>query len=591
MKTSAGFKISIGHLRTHPLLAITSLISLLLTGVAEGVGMGMIVPVLSTLANEPGSDIFTITVGRVFNWFGVEFTGQNLLIVFIAALTARFMLQATQMYISRRLTSTISHEMRQQAYLGIMHSSLNYTQKRKIGDVVASIFTSSQEAGAAIQDLFDIMIGVMFCSIYLALNLALSMELTLIAMALIAFISLLIWPRFRYSLKIGEVQKELTDEITTFLIDKLSGMKTIKTFMLSDTFKSTFDDISYRYQTMAIKTQINRIITNLSLEPLISYLAIGLSIYAFTVLDMSLALLGSFFIILFRMVPQIRLATNGWLEFVNRIAHFDHIEGLVKFAPTTEPLDGHQIISELESGIDISKLTFVHPKSKIPALRNINLQIPSRSFFALVGESGGGKSTLIDLILRHHRPTEGVIKIDEYNLNDVQIESWRNLVAVVDQDSHLFNDTVANNIRFGRIDASDEDIRSAAKLAHAAEFIEAMPNGYDTIVGDRAVRISGGQRQRIALARALIRDPSVLILDEATSSLDSESERIIQDAIFALSKKITIIAIAHRLSTVRYADSIVMFKDGEIVGQGTHDELVVTNPLYQSYVKRQFAEV
>lgn len=577
-------------LQSHPVLSMLSIASLMLTALAEGVSMGMIVPILSTLAGEGGDNIFSSTVGSITEYIGIEYNAKNLLIVLLVALTTRFAMQACQMYISRRLVSTVSYEMRQRSFSGIMDASLGYIQGRKIGDVVASIFTSSLQAGGAIENIFNIIIGIAFCGIYLTLNLILSVELTLTALALVGVVTIIILPRFRYSVKVGQQQKHLTDEITTFLIDKVSGMKTAKSFMLASWFQNAFDTVSGRYRVVEIKTQINRIFTNLSLEPLISYLAIGLSVYAYTVLDMSLALIGSFFIILYRMMPQLRQVVNGWLEFVNRIEHFAHIEELIEVAPTSEPGDGAREIGELTTNIEINKLTFVHPKAEVPALRDVSLNIPAKSFCALVGESGGGKSTLIDLILRHHRPTSGRIEVDGVNLNDLRIESWRNLVSVVDQDSHLFNDTIANNIRFGRADASDAEIREAAKLAHAADFIDAMPNGYDTVVGDRAVRVSGGQRQRIALARALIRNPSILILDEATSALDSESERIVQDAIFALSKKVTIIAIAHRLSTVRHADNIVMFKDGQIVGQGSHDQLVASNTLYQSYVKRQFSE-
>lgn len=586
----SGLRLVLRLLKTHPVLSMLSLISLLLTAIAEGVSMGMIVPILSKLAGDGGDNIFSDTVGNMAAYFGIEFNAQNLLLILLVALTTRFAMQACQMYVSRRLISTISYEMRQRSFSGIMGASLSYSQSRKIGDVVASVFTSSLQAGGAIDNIFNIVIGLAFCGIYLTLNLILSVELTVIALSLVAFVTIVILPRFRYSVKIGQEHKNLTDEITTFLIDKLDGIKTVKTFMLSERFENAFDKVSDRYRTMDIKTQINRIFTNLSLEPLISYLAIGLSVYAYTVLDMSLALIGSFFIILYRMMPQLRQVVNGWLEFVNRIEHFSHIETLSNDAPLTEPDDGSVDIERLSSGIQMNDLTFVHPKSTAPAVNDVSLNIPALSFCALVGESGGGKSTLIDLLLRHHRPTKGHISVDGINLNDARIGSWRKLVAVVDQDGHLFNDTIANNIRFGCEDASDDEVRDAAQRAHAAEFIEAMPDGYDTVVGDRATRLSGGQRQRVTLARALIRKPAVLILDEATSALDSESERIIQDAIFALSKKITIIAIAHRLSTVRHADKIVMLKDGQIIGQGTHDELVASNTLYQSYVMRQFSE-
>lgn len=583
-----GLRSAMKYMRGHSLLSSVTFCLLLLTAIAEGISMGMIIPVLGTLTDEKSSNIFSDNIEAGINAIGIEYTAQNLIIILLVALTFKFTLQALQMYTTRRLTATITHEMRLASFNGIMSSSLSYAQKRKTGDTVASIFTSSQEAGAAIQNIFDIMIGCIFCLVYLGLNLAISAELTSVALGLIAIITILLLPRFRYSLRVGREHKEQTDNLTTFLIDKISGIKSVKSFNLNNHFAGQFDSISEKYRGIAIRTQINRIISNILLEPLVSYLAIGLSIYAFVVLDMPLAILGSFFIILYRMVPQLRLASNAWLEFVNRTAHFTHIEELTENAVQSEPTDGTHQISSLEKGICLQNVTFAHDTSDAPTITDVSFDIPAKGFIALVGESGGGKSTLIDLLLRHHRPGLGAIQVDGIDLQDISIKSWRGIVSVVDQDSHLFNDTISNNIRCGRLDASDADIREAAKLANASGFIDAMPQKYETVVGDRAVRVSGGQRQRIALARALVRKPQLVILDEATSALDSESERVVQEAISSLAEKVTIVAIAHRLSTVREADNILMVQSGRLIGQGSHDTLMADCPEYRMYVEQQF---
>jgi len=585
-----GLRSAISYMRRHPLLSGITFCLLLLTAVAEGVSMGMIIPVLATLTDEESSNVFSENIESAITTFGIEYSAQNLVTILLVALTFKFALQALQMYATRRLTATVSHEMRLASFNGIMSSSLSYAQKRKTGDTVASIFTSSQEAGAAIQNIFDIMIGCIFCIVYLILNFTISAELTSVALGLIAVITILLLPRFRYSLRIGREHKEQTDNLTTFLIDKISGIKSVKSFTLNNHFAGQFNGISEKFRTIAIRTQINRIISNILLEPLVSYLAIGLSIYAFTVLDMPLAVLGSFFIILYRTVPQLRLASTAWLEFVNRTAHFTHIKELTDNAVLSEPNDGTKQISRLDKGIRLQNVTFAHDASDAPTISDISFDIPAKGFVALVGESGGGKSTLIDLILRHHRPNSGKISVDGNDLQDLSINSWRGIVSVVDQDSHLFNDTIANNIRCGRLDASDEDIREAATLANASIFIDAMSQKYETVVGDRAVRVSGGQRQRIALARALVRKPQLVILDEATSALDSESERVVQEAISSLAQKVTIVAIAHRLSTVREADNILMIQNGRLIGQGSHDSLMSDCPEYRMYVEQQFLD-
>lgn len=585
-----GLRSAIRYMRRHLMLSCVTFCLLLLTAAAEGVSMGMIIPVLAKMTGDESSNIFSENVEAGITALGIGYTAQNLVIILLVALTFKFAMQALQMYATRRLTATVSHEMRVASFSGLMSSSLSYAQSRKTGDTVASIFTSSQEAGAAIQNIFDILIGCIFCVVYLGLNLAISAELTSVALGLIGIITILLMPRFRYSLRVGSEAKDQTDKLTTFLIDKIGGIKSVKSFNLGTYFTGQFGDLSEAFRGIAIRTQINRIISNLLLEPMVSYLAIGLSVYAFVVLEMPLAVLGSFFIILYRMVPQLRLASTAWLEFVNRTAHFKHLEELVENAGRSEPRNGKKVIASLGKGIRLRNVTFAHDATDAPTISDVSFDIPAKGFVALVGESGGGKSTLIDLILRHHRPNNGVIEIDGDDLQSLDVKSWRDIVSVVDQDSHLFNDTIANNIRYGRLDASESEIREAAKLANASTFIEAMPNKYETVVGDRAVRVSGGQRQRIALARALVRKPQLVILDEATSALDSESERVVQEAIATLAQKVTIVAIAHRLATVREADKIVMIQDGRLIGEGKHEDLMETCSQYKLYVSQQFLD-
>lgn len=585
-----GLRSAIRYMRRHLMLSCVTFCLLLLTAAAEGVSMGMIIPVLAKMTGDESSNIFSENVEAGITALGIGYTAQNLVIILLVALTFKFAMQALQMYATRRLTATVSHEMRVASFSGLMSSSLSYAQSRKTGDTVASIFTSSQEAGAAIQNIFDILIGCIFCVVYLGLNLAISAELTSVALGLIGIITILLMPRFRYSLRVGSEAKDQTDKLTTFLIDKIGGIKSVKSFNLGTYFTGQFGDLSEAFRGIAIRTQINRIISNLLLEPMVSYLAIGLSVYAFVVLEMPLAVLGSFFIILYRMVPQLRLASTAWLEFVNRTAHFKHLEELVENAGRSEPRNGKKVIASLGKGIRLRNVTFAHDATDAPTISDVSFDIPAKGFVALVGESGGGKSTLIDLILRHHRPNNGVIEIDGDDLQSLDVKSWRDIVSVVDQDSHLFNDTIANNIRYGRLDASESEIREAAKLANASTFIEAMPNKYETVVGDRAVRVSGGQRQRIALARALVRKPQLVILDEATSALDSESERVVQEAIATLAQKVTIVAIAHRLATVREADKILMIQDGRLIGKGKHEDLMETCSQYKLYVSQQFLD-
>jgi subfamily B ATP-binding cassette protein MsbA len=287
---------------------------------------------------------------------------------------------------------------------------------------------------------------------------------------------------------------------------------------------------------------------------------------------------------------------------------YSPVKWLTKFPSTVQPglAAAERIFEFLDAPIDINDapgavpftgvraaITFeqVHfeYESSRPVLQDINVRVPAGSVIALVGPSGAGKSTLVDLVARFYDPTRGRVVIDDVDLKNFQIQTLRSGLGVVSQDTILFHDTVRNNIAYGLGAVAAADIERAARAANAHEFIQALPDGYDTVLGERATRLSGGQRQRIAIARAILRDPPILILDEATSALDSESERLVQDAMEHLLAGRTVFVIAHRLSTIRHADQILVLQSGRIVQSGRHEELLSQGGLYQHLYRLQFA--
>ena len=247
--------------------------------------------------------------------------------------------------------------------------------------------------------------------------------------------------------------------------------------------------------------------------------------------------------------------------------------------------NGHRRFTNLQRGIEFVSVDFGYG-GESPVLQNITLTIPKGQTVALVGASGAGKSTLADLIPRFYDPTEGDIRLDGMSLREFDITSVRQRIAIVSQDTFIFNTSVRNNIAYG-IDVEDAEVMAVAQLANAVQFIEDLPEGLDTVLGDRGVRLSGGQRQRIAIARALLRNPEILILDEATSALDSVSERLIQASIEELSVGRTVIAIAHRLSTIMRADKVVVLEQGQIIEQGTYQELLAQRGKLWNYHQMQ----
>jgi subfamily B ATP-binding cassette protein MsbA len=318
---------------------------------------------------------------------------------------------------------------------------------------------------------------------------------------------------------------------------------------------------------------------------------VGMIILAFTSLvsngTLQVASLLTFFFVLFRFIPFVQ-DINGTRAFLSTLhGSANNIKNLLKTDDKNYFQNGHIKFKGLKTSINLVGVDFGYGDENL-VLHNITLTIEKGKMTALVGASGAGKTTLADLIPRFYNATEGNVYIDETDIRLFEINSLRSQIAVVSQDTFIFNTSVWQNIAYGTPEATNEQIQEAAKLANALEFILEMPQGFNTQLGDRGVRLSGGQRQRIAIARALLRNPEILILDEATSALDSLSERLIQDSLEKLSVGRTVIAIAHRLSTISKADKVVVLEAGRIVEQGKYEELLGRQGKLWEYHQMQY---
>jgi subfamily B ATP-binding cassette protein MsbA len=287
-----------------------------------------------------------------------------------------------------------------------------------------------------------------------------------------------------------------------------------------------------------------------------------------------------YLVILYSVINPLKEFSKAFYNIPLGLASMDRVDMILKAEnPIKEPAQPLPLQS-FERGISFRDVTFGYDPKR-PVLKHINMEVPKGKTIALVGQSGSGKSTLVDLVPRYHDLLSGELLIDGKNVRDVSLHSLRSLIGNVNQEAILFNDTFYNNITFGVEHATMEQVIEAAKIANAHDFIMETPDGYNTMVGDRGGRLSGGQRQRISIARAILKNPPILILDEATSALDTESERLVQEALERLMKSRTTIAIAHRLSTIKNADEICVMHEGEIVERGTHEELLALGGYYK----------
>jgi subfamily B ATP-binding cassette protein MsbA len=376
--------------------------------------------------------------------------------------------------------------------------------------------------------------------------------------------------------KAGKISAETVirnNEYQVAAVESLSGIQVIKSFLLegvrSQEFRSKAGDVA-EIEFQQNRNQARMIV----LQEIVFFSLIGGIVYVgVSLLDISIAVIVALLFVLYRLMPRV-LALNTFRQSV--------AESLVKVHAVSIAMEKPAVISVISgttpfqgfhAGIELKDVSFSY-NGGANVLEGVGFSINKGEMTAIVGASGAGKSTLIDLILRNFDPVNGAISVDGINLREFDLSTWRQAIGVVSQDVFLFNETVEYNIGLDRPDVTAEQIRTAAERAYADEFIREMPHGYETKIGDRGLNMSGGQRQRIALARAIVQTPEILILDEATSSLDSESERLIQNYMNEIRGTCTQVVVAHRTATIRDADKIVVLEDGKVVEEGDWDHLI-----------------
>jgi ABC-type multidrug transport system fused ATPase/permease subunit len=375
---------------------------------------------------------------------------------------------------------------------------------------------------------------------------------------------------------------EAGKELNARLIESLYGMRLIKTFSREDHEQRRFTVLNAREVHPKIMLRANGALHNFT-DGIVALTALCLIVYiSLTVWDLRGTLILVYLASVQRVFPILLAINKDRVQLSADLPAVASVVVLTDAARRSAMPNGSVHKSTFDSDIVFDGVEFGYDAAR-PVLHDIHLRIRKGETVAVVGESGAGKSTLMHLLLRLYDPTSGAIRIDGVDLRRMDLASWHALVSVVSQDTFIFNDTVLENIRYGRLDATDEEIRRAAARAHAAEFIEELEDGFQTVVGDRGVKLSGGQRQRIAIARAFLRNSQVLLLDEATSSLDSVTEKLIEESTRELARNRTTIIIAHRLSTIRTADRILVMHRGEVVEEGPHDVLLLTGALYRRY--------
>ncbi|NND76675.1 MAG: ABC transporter ATP-binding protein [Flavobacteriales bacterium] len=494
------------------------------------------------------------------------------------------------LYFLAPIRNGISRDLRKDMYHRILSLPISYFNEEKKGDLLARTSNDVKEVEHSIMGSLEMLFRDPFAIIIsLVVLLMISPSLTLFSLLLLpvgALIISLLKKTLRNTSRKGQ---DKLGELLSRLEETLGGMRIIKAFNAEKEMEKQYANINEDYFKISNKIYRSSDLASPMSEFLGSLVMIILVWYGGSlVLGSNSELDGEefmgFIIVFSQILRPVQAIANAWSHIMKGAASLDRIEELIAEKPTILDVKDATEISDLKNSISFNEVTFSYDKETV--LKGINFELQKGKAIALVGGSGGGKSTIADLVPRFYDVGTGSITIDGKDIRSIKVSSLRSVFGIVTQESILFNDTVFNNIAFG-VKASQKEVEAAAKTANAHDFIVKLPNGYHTEIGERGSKLSGGQRQRLSIARAILKNPPILILDEATSALDTESEKLVQEALNNLMENRTSLIIAHRLSTIQHADEILVLKEGEIVERGDHNTLFNANGIYRKLCDMQ----
>src|SRR3989344_3240948 len=520
-------------------------------GLLEGIGINAIIPLFSFLTGSSsfGNDFISQFIKSGFDLVGIKFT------------------------------TNYSARLRKQLFTKMTNADWGHLLKQKLGHLDTLLITNVRYSESLFQCLSQSVTVISGLTMYVLVALNISVPITILTSVLGFFIFILFKPLLDRTRMLSNKLENLNREIAHFINEHVTGMKTVKATLSEEKVVKRGSDLFDAQKRYTIRALLYGILPDSLLQPIGLMYVLVIFAFAYKTPNFSLAALAAVVYLIEKMFIYIQ-QLQKLMQSINE--YIPYLESVIRYE--NEAVESREIsegVSQVsfKDSIEFKNVKFSYDGGK-NIFNNLNLKIKQGEMVGIIGPSGVGKTTIVDLILRFFKPTSGTITIDGQNIADIKLKKWRTEIGYISQDIFLLNDSIANNIKFYNEEVSDQDIESAAKMENIFDFVNSTSNKFQTVIGERGIMLSGGQRQRIIIARVLAGHPRILILDEATSSLDNESEREIQNVIDNLKGTITVIIIAHRLSTVKNVDKLVVLGDGEVQEEGSPEELLSDGDSY-----------
>jgi subfamily B ATP-binding cassette protein MsbA len=557
----------------------------LVTAVLEGVGLSFILPIVEIVQAEnpvAEADGLMAAFVTVYQTLGIPFTLGFVVVGVAVVLTVRYTMSFVVAWFREALRTYYIRDLQMRAFRSTLDARIEYFDEEGSDDILNAIVTQTNYAGMAINRGVRLTQTLFISLAYLLIALFIAPSLTVFALIVLGGLTVLLRNVVEPGYEVGELVAEANEKRQEAVQAGTQGIRDIRIFGLADELYQDFMDAINQFTDSRIKLRRNEAAINNFYNLGVAISVFVLIYLALTFANLSVGALGMFLFAMFQLGPKVSSLNRLFYKLENDLPHLVRTQKFIReLESREEPNEPIRDVPEEIDHVEFDDVRFSYDGDE-QVLHGVDFEVEKGEFIAFVGHSGAGKSTIVSLLARMYKVDDGVIRANGVPISEMDIDDWRDRISVVRQSPFIFNDTLRYNLTIGKRDVTEAELDRVCEIARVDEFFDELPNGYDTMLGDEGVRLSGGQKQRVALARALLEDADLLVLDEATSDLDSNLEQDVQAAIEAMDRDYAMITIAHRLSTVQNADRIYMMDDGKVTETGTHTGLLDNGGQYET---------